>query len=222
MRLILVGCEYVGTSTLIQEISGWVERSMGGKMGIHDHWKAPQLSHLEHTKEENEGFLALSTNLRESFQRYHMAYHLSPSFYHDADHTMVGFHIDEAVYAPLYYGYGKSGEYGDREQSARTAEAELLEIARDTVLILLKASPETIRARMKADPHANALVKDGDVEKVLEAFEDQHTRSLLRKKIVIDNTDLTVAESLSEFVTQVQPFLSHADRSRILTRNLPA
>jgi hypothetical protein len=217
----MVGCEYVGTSSLIQEISGWVERAMGGKMGIHDHWKAPQLSHAEHTKEENEGFLALSPNLRESFQRYHMEYHLSPSFYHDADHTMVGFHIDEAVYAPLYYGYGAPNEYGDREQAARTTEASLLEIARDTVLILLKASPEVIRARMKADPHANALVTDGDVEKVLAAFEDQHTRSLLRKKIVIDNTDQTVAESLADFVTQIQPFLTHADRSRILTRNLP-
>jgi hypothetical protein len=221
VRLIMVGCEYVGTSSLIQEISGWVERAMGGKMGIHDHWKAPQLSHAEHTKEENEGFLALSPNLRESFQRYHMEYHLSPSFYHDADHTMVGFHIDEAVYAPLYYGYGAPNEYGDREQAARTTEASLLEIARDTVLILLKASPEVIRARMKADPHVNALVTDGDVEKVLAAFEDQHTRSLLRKKIVIDNTDQTVAESLADFVTQIQPFLTHADRSRILTRNLP-
>jgi len=221
VRLIMVGCEYVGTSSLIQEISGWVERAMGGKMGIHDHWKAPQLSHAEHTKEENEGFLALSPNLRESFQRYHMEYHLSPSFYHDADHTMVGFHIDEAVYAPLYYGYGAPNEYGDREQAARTTEASLLEIARDTVLILLKASPEVIRARMKADPHANALVTDGDVEKVLAAFEDQHTRSLLRKKIVIDNTDQTVSESLADFVTQIQPFLTHADRSRILTRNLP-
>jgi hypothetical protein len=217
----LVGCEYVGTSTLIQEIGGWVERAMGGKMGIHDHWKAPQLSHAEHTKEENEGFLALSANLRESFQRYHMEYHLSPSFYHDADHTMVGFHIDEAVYAPLYYGYGESGEYGDRESAARSTEASLLEIARDTVLILLKASPEAIRARMKADPHTHALVKDGDVEDVLAAFEDQHTRSMLRKKIVIDNTDQTVAESLAEFVTQMQPFLTHEDRSRILTRNLP-
>jgi len=221
VRLILVGCEYVGTSSLIQEIAGWVERAMGGKMGIHDHWKAPQLSHAEHTKEENEGFLALSANLRESFQRYHMEYHLSPSFYHDADHTMVGFHIDEAVYAPRYYGYGGPGEYADREMAARGHEAAILEIARDTVLILLKASPEAVRARMKADPHTHALVKDGDVEDVLAAFEDQHTRSLLRKKIVIDNTDQTVAESLAEFVTQMQPFLTHEDRSRILTRNLP-
>ncbi len=46
---------------------------MGGKMGIHDHWKAPHLSPNEHTKEENEGFLVLGANLRESFQHYHMA-----------------------------------------------------------------------------------------------------------------------------------------------------
>ena len=221
MHVILTGCEYVGTTTLGWAISRWAKGVMGGHHWFHDHWKIPEVSHQPHTREENQGFLALSANLRESFQRYHMEYHLQPGFYGSPHHVMVGFHIDEAVYAPLYYGYGEPGEYGDRESAARTTEAALLEIARDTVLILLKASPEAIKARMKAEPHENALVKDGDVEKVLAAFEDQHTRSLLRKKIVIDNTEQTVAESLADFVTQIQPFLFHADRSRILTRNLP-
>ena len=40
------------------------------------------------------------------FQRYVIEYHLGTSFYEYPDHGLVGFHIEEAVYAPLYYGYG--------------------------------------------------------------------------------------------------------------------
>ena len=113
MRLIVIGCEYAGTTTLTDNIAGWIERAMGGTMGKHDHWKIPEVSHQPHTREENQGFLALSANLRESFQRYHMEYHLQPGFYGSPHHVMVGFHIDEAVYAQLYYGYGGHDEYGD-------------------------------------------------------------------------------------------------------------
>ena len=84
MRLIVIGCEYAGTSTLTDNIAGWIERAMGGTMGKHDHWKIPEVSHQPHTREENQGFLALSANLRESFQRYHMEYHLQPGFYESA------------------------------------------------------------------------------------------------------------------------------------------
>ena len=114
----LIGCEYSGTTTLAGAISGWVERVMGGDFGFHDHWKIPHISHAPHTDEENEQFLALSPHLKESFQRYHMDYHLSPAFYGDDHHNMVGFHIDEAVYAPLYYGYGGPDEYADRAWQA--------------------------------------------------------------------------------------------------------
>lgn len=221
MRLILIGCEYAGTTTLIGEIAKWVERTMGGTMGIHDHWKMPQVSHAPHTKEENEAFMALSPNLQESFQRYHMGYHLSPSFYADAHHTMVGFHIDEAVYAPLYYGYGGPGEYADRDMYARRTDSEIVEIAPDTALVLIKASPGAIRERMKADPHENALVKEKDIEKVLDLFEQQYERSFIRIKFEIDNTDKTVDETLAAFVSQIQPHLLERDRLRILTRNLP-
>ena len=30
MRLILVGCEYVGKTTLANEIVNWIDRTMGG------------------------------------------------------------------------------------------------------------------------------------------------------------------------------------------------
>ena len=222
MRLIIVGCEYAGTTTLVDNIGSWVERSMGGNMGKHDHWKIPQVSHSEHTREENLAFLALSPNLQESFQRYHMEYHMSRSFYSDPHHVMVGFHIDEAVYAPKYYGYGSHDDYGDRARSARRIEGEILEVARDTVLVLLKASPETIRERMAAEPREFGLVKEEDIEFVLQRFEEEYTRSFVRQKIEIDNTDLTPEETLAQFVERIQPHLTDGDRSRIQTRNLPA
>ena len=221
MRLIIIGCEYAGTTTLVDNIAAWVERAMGGTMGKHDHWKLPQVSHAEHTREENLAFLALSPNLQESFQRYHMEYHLSHSFYSSPHHVLVGFHIDEAVYAPQYYGYGKHDEYGDRARSARRTEGEILEIARDTVLILVKASPEAIRERMAAEPREFGVVKEKDIELILQRFEEEHERSFLRQKIEIDNTDLTPEETLSKFVEGIQPHLKEGDRARILTRDLP-
>ena len=222
MRLIIIGCEYSGTTTLTDNIGAWVERTMGGTMGKHDHWKVPEVSHSAHTKEENEAFLALSPSLQESFQRYHMEYHMSQSFYNAAHHVMVGFHIDEAVYAPKYYGYGGPDEYADRAWAARLHEAHILDVANDTVLVHLKASPEAIRERMKADPREYGLVKDEDVEYILQRFAEENKRSFLRQKIEIDNTDLTPEETLAKFVEEIQPHLSQADRARILTRNLPA
>ena len=222
MRLIITGCEYAGTTTLANNISAWVERSMGGQMPTHDHWKVPELSHRPHTREENEALLALSPALQESFQRYHMEYHLQEDFYSGAHHVLVGFHIDEAVYAPHYYGYGGHDEYSDRAWSARHIEGRILQIAQDTVLVHLQATPAAIRARMHEEPRKFGVVKDADVEYILQRFEEEYRRSFLRQKIQIDNTELTPEQTLASFVEQIQPHLSEADRARILTRNLPA
>ena len=90
MRLILVGCEYSGTTTLAEAISEWAKEVMGGGFGFHDHWKIPHVSHPPGlTAEEQEQFMALSPNLKEMFQRYHIEYHLSPSFYGDPHHNSV-------------------------------------------------------------------------------------------------------------------------------------
>jgi hypothetical protein len=218
MRLILVGCEYSGTTTQSEAISEWAKEVMGGGFGFHDHWKVPHVSHPPGlTAEEQEQFLALSPNLKEMFQRYHMEYHLSPSFYGDPHHNSVGFHIDEAVYAPLYYGYGGAGEYGDRVRTARRTEAHIMEVAPDTVLVLVKASPDVIRRRMAENPHERGLVKDEDVERVLEAFQEQYDNSFIRKKFDIDTSEATVEESLSDFLEKLQPHLTDTDRLWIMS-----
>ena len=109
----------------------------------------------------------------------------------------------------------------DRRLSLAT-EGEILDLAHDTVLVHVKASPEAIRERMKAEPREFGLLKEKDVEYILQRFEEEHKRSFLRQKIEIDNTDLTPEETLARFVEEIQPHLTEADRARILTRSLPA
>jgi hypothetical protein len=217
MRLILVGCEYSGTTTLANAIMRWAEGAMGGRFGFHDHWKIPIISHDPMTDEEIQQFLALSPSLKEMFQRYHMDYHLQPAFYANNDHKMVGFHIEEAVYAPLYYGYGGEGEYADRRAMARSLEARIMEIAPDTVLVLVKASPEVIARRMKENPHPHGLVQEKDIEHVLGRFEEEYAASFISKKFTVDTSTATVEDTLAEFVENIEQHFTDIDRMRILT-----
>lgn len=242
MRLAMSGCEYVGTTTLGYAISGWAEDALGASIGFHDHFKIPHVSHppgdskeendkayanwsagkgpdptrIGLTTEEQELFLALTPNLQEMFQRYHLDYHLQPSFYAAPHHNVIGMHVEEAVYAPLYYGYGGPGEYADRTQMVRHIEERMLEMAPDTVNILVTATPEVIRQRMKDDPHENAVLREKDIEHVLHRFEEEFDKSLISNKFSIDTSTATVDESLAEFVEKIEPFLNDSDRTCIL------
>lgn len=244
MRLILVGCEYSGTSTLGYHISRWAKEALGDEFGFHDHWQIPHVSHPNipedktqeemiddflagrgidpsltgHTEEENRAFLALTSKQQEAFQRYHMEYHVADTFYEDPHHNQIGFHINEAVYAPRYYGYGGVGEYADRSWYARRVESDILHKAPDSVLVLVKASPDTIRERLNANPHPFGLVQEDDVEGVLADFQQHHEWSWLRHKFEIDTTDATQEESLAEFVHKIEPHLIDSDRSKIMYR----
>jgi hypothetical protein len=243
MHLILVGSEYAGTPTLSWEITKWVKDALGDDFSFHDHWKAPYVSHPNspdgdvkkmwvdweagngpdptmsgHTDEENQQYIDLSPKIRESFQRYHMEYHVGESFYGDAHHNSIGYHIDEAVYAPLYYGYGGPGEYADRQWYARHIEQDIMHRARDTTIVLVKASADTIRDRRNANPHKFSYLQEEDIEKVLEGFETQYNASFIRNKFEIDTTTATKEENLAEFVEKFEPHLSDTDRAKIMYR----
>ncbi len=213
MRTIVVGCEYAGTTTLSEAIMGWAKLTFGGEHFFHDHMKIPHISHGTLSEDDIKHFMALSPDLKEQFQRFQVEYHLQPEFYEDDDHHNVGFFIDEAVYAPLYYGYDQEG---GRTWHARKIEARIMEMAPDTVLVLVKASPEVIAKRKKENPHPHDLVQEKDIELVLKKFQEQFDASLLRKKVTIDTSNATVEESLAEFVENVKPMLSQADRVRML------
>ena len=56
MKLLIVGCEYAGTTTLAHAIDDWMAEAMGSRMRlIHDHWKIPYtVGHPANISEEEE------------------------------------------------------------------------------------------------------------------------------------------------------------------------
>ena len=242
MHLVLIGCEYSGTTTLSWAITKWTKRVMGVPRYFHDHWKIPHVTHPPgesqeaidaayeaytegkgedptrqgFTDEERRLFLALTPKQKEAFQRFHMEYHVSPSFYSYDYHNLVGMHIDEAVYAGMYFGYGGDGEYADRKAYARHTEERMIEQAPDTVLVLCQASPEAIKRRMRERPHVDAVLQENDVELVLGRFEEEYELSLFKNKITVDTGSKTVDESLEEFVGKYEEHISDANRVKML------
>ena len=86
--------------------------------------------------------MLLSPNIKEMFQRFMIKYHINSTLYMYPDHVMVSFHIEETIYAPLYYGYGCNGA---RVIGQDRVEREMIEKAHETVLVLLTASTEAIQ-----------------------------------------------------------------------------
>ena len=83
-------------------------------------------------------------------------------------------------------------------------------------LVLVKASPETIARRMKENPHPNGVLKEPDIQKVLEEFETEFERSSMRNKFSIDTTGKTPEETLARFLEEFEPYLNETDKLRIL------
>jgi thymidylate kinase len=98
---------------------------------------------------------------------------------------------------------------------ARRIEERMLQRAPGTVLVLFKASPEVIAKRMKENPHTHQIVQEKDIEYVLQRFEEEFEASLIQKRIVLDTTSSTVAETLAEFVEKYEPYHTNADLLRI-------
>lgn len=169
MHIIMIGCEYAGKTTLAAEMSRWLDENMGveqfGRYRWHDHFELPfHEGEGPDADLEAEQVLAMTPTLLEKYSRYMIHYHMF--FFLDNHHLLVNWYYADAVYAPLYYGYGGTDEYADRQVMARHYDAEVMEMAPDTVLVLLKASPEVIRQRKAKNPHPREILKDTDVETV--------------------------------------------------------
>jgi len=220
MRLIIIGCEYAGKTTLVAEIFKWLEENWGrdqfGEPLLHDHFVLPfgEGSGPE-AEEEAEQVLAMKPKLLEKYSRYMIDYHFN--FYLDDHHTLINWYYGDAVYAPLYYGYGGPDEYADRQAMARGHDSRVMRLAPDTVLVLVKASPEVIRQRMNENPHPRCILKDRDVELVLQRFEEEYNRSGIRRRFMLDTTNATVQETFQEFLRQMEPHFTEADRLALLT-----
>lgn len=222
MNLVFIGCEYAGKSTIAAEVMKWAETTVGGTSHFHDHFTVPS---SEFSPEAQESLKQLHPQALETFQRYQIEYHVRDHFYCNPDHNLMGAVIEEAVYAPLYYGYGgkdsqalKRSPEGQRTEMARRIEENVLGMAPGSVLVLFKASPSVIATRMRDNPHTHQVVKESDIEHVLTRFNEEFEASLIKRRMVLDTSDATVEETLAEFVEGYEPFHTEEDLRRIQER----
>jgi hypothetical protein len=222
MRLIVIGCEHTGKTTLVYGLQKWIMDTMGdGVVMVHDHFLpsigegAPE----RYTAEvEEEQFFNLKPFALEKYMRYMIHYHLGHHFYLENDHLLVNWYYGDAVYAPLYFGYGGPDAYADRQRLARHYDSEVMSVAPDTVLLHLAASPEVIRERLRAEPGLNGRFQERDIELVLARFNDEFASSLIRRKLTLDTSQATPDQTLRAFLNQMASFWTSADRLRMLSR----
>ena len=231
MNLILTGCEWAGKRTLGVEITKWWCEKTGDEFhpppGIHfhDHYTVPHVVHAQghesHKELSEKEILTLNPGLLEHFQRYQVDYHFQRSFVNSGDNWNIDWYYADAVFAPFYYGFGRPGEYADQRLMRKHYDKEVMYLMPDTILVLVKASPDAIRQRMKEgkspfpDRHAATFFKEKDVEYVLARFQDEFENSLIRQRFSIDTTYATPTESLQEFIEKADPYLTPDDRKRM-------
>ena len=224
MRLIIAGCEYSGATTLASGICRWAPSVMGGRFSFHDHWKLPEIGCYPEgaaqpvlTEEDKKQILALSPKLKEMLQRQSLNMHM-PAPGESADFIMVGFHLDDAVYGPLYFDYGGEDEPqgGPRTRYARFIEEQMLKLAPDVTRVSMRASPEVIARRMRESPHAGGVLREADIEHVLSRFEEETGASLIRRRLTLDTSEATPEETLARFVRDIEPLLTESDRLRMM------
>ena len=236
MRLLLTGIEYAGKRTLGIEISRWWAMQTGEEflepphLSFHDHFTLPHVVHAmghEYHKAQTEmDLLNANPGLQQLLQLYNISNKFTKGYIDMPDLFLIDWYYSDAVYAPLYYGYGGPGQYADRQVIARSFDAQVNEIMPDMVLVLMKASPQTIKKRVQENKspfpnrHTSTFFQANDAEIVLEHFEEQYEKSLIPKKFVLDTTTASIQESLTEFKKQIKPFITNQDRLRLLTRDL--
>ena len=231
MKILLLGCEYTGTTTLAQNIFEWGQNNMGADFGLfHDHWKIPHVTghwpidtDSYATDQEQNELINLNPKMKEQMQRHNIYYHIQPGAFKKGeeekqgfypDYLAIGMHLEDAVYGPMYFGYGREGQPAPRTILTKTVERALLQYASDFVLVLLKASIETIKKRMRSNPHPHQVIKSSDIEILLQKFEHEFSNSQIRNKFVIDTTIKDKKQTLNEFITKIEPFLSQDDIDR--------
>ncbi|HAA73812.1 TPA: hypothetical protein DCE37_01675 [Candidatus Latescibacteria bacterium] len=201
MRLILIGTEYTGKTTLCQGLMDW-----GHANGIHhhldDHFSIPDCQMLK-SEEDQKIMTGLPDILKERFQRFQIAYHVR--LINKYEHILLGgFHIEEAVYGSKYY----YPSIGRMVESSRAWEEGMPE---DTILVHLTADRDKIAQRMKADPHQYEVVPEGDIEEMQAAFQEEYRRTWIRRKLTIDTTGLTDEQLLETFLKESIPHLDTRD-----------
>ncbi|MCZ6633334.1 MAG: hypothetical protein O7G87_08005 [bacterium] len=203
MRVIVIGTEYTGKSTLVQAIQNWAS-----ERGIHhhmdDHFTVPDQQTLK-DRSDQEAMVNVPSPIKERFQRFQIAYHvrLVKNYQHV---LLTGFHIEEAVYGQRYY-------YPDLARAVENPQAWEKDMPTDIILVLLTASADAIKQRMKDDPHDFPVVPEEDIEEVQDAFREEFRKSFFKQRFQIDTTDMTADDLLQAFLDGSFPHLSAADHA---------
>ena len=198
MRLILIGCEYVGKTTLADALQEW-GKARGLNFHMDDHFSIPDEDHLN--EEEQRAMWELLPAIKERYQRFQIAYHVG--VLERWEHCIVGgFHIEEVIYGPRYY-YERFPYPYHRELEPK--------LPSDTILVLLTAGPEVIRARMAKAPHRYQLVQPNEVEEIQEEFQAEFGVSQIRQKVRLDTSEFRPDEIMDRFLTVVRPRLNVKD-----------
>jgi len=204
MRLIIVGCEYTGKSTLAHALVEWGQQH-DIRFHLDDHFTIPDQQMVKDPAEWRL-MTQLPPALKERYQRFQIYYHIHLLHEWD-DIVLTGYHIEEHIYGARYY-YPSEAHWLNY---SRRIEKDLPE---DTILLLLTSRPEVIHHRMQASPHEFQVVPPEDVEEVQRQFELEFNRSWLRRKMRLDTSDLAPTDLLPAFLRRVRPHLNARDLLR--------
>ena len=198
MRIIAIGCEYSGVTTLLNGLNQWgVEHHIHFHMD--DHFTIPDAFHL--SEDEQQAMLTMLPALKERFQRFQIVYHVRLINLYEQI-LLGGFHIEEEVYGPRYYYPGL------RVSDTRRYETEM---PADTILVHLHARPEVIKKRMQKTPHPHTLIEPEHIPDLLAEFEQQYCQSWIQRKIDIDTSDLASDKLLDVFFARARGHLDPRD-----------
>ena len=223
MKIILAGIEYVGTTTIANKLKDWKLEYTGTPFYdglMHDHMKIPHTSgHPDDTTlEEQQQILNLSPKLMEMYHRYHMYYHLH--HYFQRDDLTVGFHIEEAVLARKYFGYGLDGESFDRENIVfDRIENRIKQITSDPIIIVhMIADKSIIEERMEKlrsrPEHSNSPLQKQDIEDVMNDYAHFIDKSSIGPKVVVDTSKDNPSQTLDKIVDLIKPHISDEDMKK--------
>tara|TARA_B100000949_G_scaffold166869_1_gene147310 strand:+ start:170 stop:826 length:657 start_codon:yes stop_codon:yes gene_type:complete len=198
MRLILIGCEYVGKTTLANSLRDW-----GVPLGKHFHMDDGDFTipDCNMSPEDQKTMLNLSPVLKERFQRMVIFYHIDV-LTRSNDCILGGYHIEEKIYGPRYYHPDIGVSYH------RFVETQL---PSDTILVNMKADSDVIKERMKSNSHPYQLVQSHEVDEIQDEFLYEFQQSNIERKIELDTSKLTPETILDTFLNEVRPVLTPQD-----------
>lgn len=165
------------------------------------------------SEEDEAQIMSLRPSVLEQLQRHNIWRHLHHGLFRNEHVLFINHYYADAVYAPLYYGYGEPGSFADRRERARVWDKELLSLAPDTVLVLVSANADCVAMRMEKHPRHRNILKEKDIQFVLNRFQEEYEASLIERKFMLDTTGALVTDTLQEFVDEIGEHLIAGDRS---------